>query len=79
MINCTLVDTANGARIKTYRASPKLIASNIIFENLFMKNVKRPIIIDQDYNSKNKIEVIYIIKFNFKNIASCFDLKVNKT
>lgn len=55
--NCTLIGTSNGARIKTYRASPQLKASSIVFEDLILHNVTNPIIIDQDYNSQNKIEV----------------------
>ena len=52
--NCTLTGTTNGARIKSYRASPKLQASTIVFEDIIMNNVQNPIIIDQNYNSKNK-------------------------
>ncbi|XP_072997665.1 exopolygalacturonase-like isoform X1 [Typha latifolia] len=47
--NCTLSDTTNGLRIKTWPASPPSEASNITFEDIILKNVSRPIIIDQDY------------------------------
>nr|GMD72924.1 exopolygalacturonase clone GBGE184-like [Ipomoea batatas] len=77
--NCTLTGTTNGARIKTYRASPKLQVSSIIFENLILKNVKRPIIIDQDYNSKNKIQPsnVKIRDVHFKNIRGTISSSKN--
>ncbi|KAG2238177.1 hypothetical protein Bca52824_092593 [Brassica carinata] len=43
----------NGVRIKTYQGGSG-IASNIIFQNIQMENVKNPIIIDQDYCDKSK-------------------------
>ena len=52
--NCTLSDTTNGARIKTWHQSPELQASNIVYENIVMNNVRNPIFIDQNYGSKNK-------------------------
>ncbi|XP_058096174.1 exopolygalacturonase-like [Magnolia sinica] len=47
--NCTLSGTMNGVRIKTWPESPGLKASDIIFEDIIMENVSRPIIIDQNY------------------------------
>ncbi|CAK9135068.1 unnamed protein product [Ilex paraguariensis] len=49
--NCTINGTTNGARIKSYHKSPKLLATGIIFEDIIMENVKNPIIIDQNYGS----------------------------
>ncbi|KAL0740011.1 hypothetical protein Bca4012_081524 [Brassica carinata] len=43
----------NGVRIKTYQGGSGT-ASNIIFQNIQMENVKNPIIIDQDYCDKSK-------------------------
>ncbi|XP_017251944.1 exopolygalacturonase-like [Daucus carota subsp. sativus] len=51
--NCTLTNTTNGARIKSYRQSPSLSASGIIFDDLVMNGVHNPIIIDQNYDSMN--------------------------
>ena len=56
IINCTLTKTTNGARIKSYHASPKLKATKIIFQDIVMNEVKNPIIIDQHYDSKTKPE-----------------------
>ncbi|KAL0861926.1 hypothetical protein Bca101_041044 [Brassica carinata] len=48
-----LSGTDNGVRIKTYQGGSGT-ASNIIFQNIQMNNVKNPIIIDQDYCDKSK-------------------------
>ncbi|KAK9145969.1 hypothetical protein Sjap_005872 [Stephania japonica] len=46
----TLTGTMNGVRIKTWENSPvATAASNMTFENIKMKNVGNPIIIDQTY------------------------------
>lgn len=48
--NCTLSDTSNGVRIKTWPNSPSPgTASDIHFENIIMNNVGNPILIDQEY------------------------------
>ncbi|KAF3580489.1 hypothetical protein DY000_02028493 [Brassica cretica] len=48
-----LSGTDNGVRIKTYQGGSGT-ASDIIFQNIQMENVKNPIIIDQDYCDKSK-------------------------
>ncbi|KAL0769772.1 hypothetical protein Bca101_034922 [Brassica carinata] len=48
-----LSGTDNGLRIKTYQGGSGT-ASDIIFQNIQMDNVKNPIIIDQDYCDKSK-------------------------
>lgn len=67
--NCTLVNTTNGARIKTYGGSPPSQASNIVFQDLIMDNVKNPIIIDQKYGSRaaspSKVKISNV---HFRNI-----------
>lgn len=66
----TLIGTTNGARIKTYHQSPKMEATNIVFENLVMKGVKNPIIIDQHYDSKTKRQQssVRLSDIHFRNI-----------
>lgn len=49
--NCTLIATQNGARIKTWAPSESGSATSINFEDIFMDNVRNPIIIDQHYCS----------------------------
>ncbi|KAL3531499.1 hypothetical protein ACH5RR_010821 [Cinchona calisaya] len=69
--NCTLTGTTNGARIKTYHASPSLVASGIVYEDIVMNDVKNPIIIDQHYNSKKKGQPskVQISDVHFRNIS----------
>lgn len=66
----TLIGTTNGARIKTYHDSPKMEATNIIFDNLVMKGVSNPILIDQHYDSKNKRQQsnVRLSDIHFRNI-----------
>ncbi|XP_062109894.1 exopolygalacturonase-like [Humulus lupulus] len=49
--NCNLTgtDNDNGVRIKTWAPSPPSIVYNVTFENISMKDVDNPIIIDQQY------------------------------
>lgn len=56
--NCTLLNTTNGLRIKTYAASQPSQALNITFKDITMDSVKNPIIIDQKYGSRES-EVIH--------------------
>ncbi|KAJ4844965.1 hypothetical protein Tsubulata_011696 [Turnera subulata] len=51
--NCTLKDTDNGLRIKTFANSPPSMASDFTFRDIIMENVKHPIIIDQFYGSNS--------------------------
>ncbi|CAL5395723.1 unnamed protein product [Camellia sinensis] len=51
--NCSLTDTTNGIRIKTWPGSDPSKASGMLFTNIVMKNVKNPIIIDQGYGGKS--------------------------
>lgn len=55
--NCTIKNTTNGVRIKTWSASPPGVASRITFQDIILDAVKNPIIIDQTYGSKKKKEV----------------------
>ncbi|KAK1311325.1 hypothetical protein QJS10_CPA08g01169 [Acorus calamus] len=47
--NCTLMGTMNGVRIKTWQDSNILKARDFTFEDIVMKDVYNPIIIDQRY------------------------------
>ncbi|KAG1326801.1 exopolygalacturonase [Cocos nucifera] len=73
--DCSLTDTDNGLRIKTWANSPtSSVCANMTFENIVMNNVANPIIIDQTYcpyancgtsaSSKVKISDIH-----FRNIT----------
>lgn len=64
--NCTLTNTENGVRIKTWPASPSGVASNVNFEDIIMNNVSNPpILIDQEYCLCNNclakvLEIFYL-------------------
>jgi galacturan 1,4-alpha-galacturonidase len=50
VIGCTLIDTTNGVRIKTWPSNPTSgSATDMHFEDIIMNNVANPIIIDQVY------------------------------
>ncbi|XP_022953910.1 exopolygalacturonase-like [Cucurbita moschata] len=52
--NCTIFNATNGARIKTWADTISGSAVGIIFDNIVMRKVKNPIIIDQTYGTKKK-------------------------
>ncbi|XP_030454939.1 exopolygalacturonase-like [Syzygium oleosum] len=68
--NATLTNTTNGVRIKTYPGARQLHASDIIFEDIVLNNVKNPIIIDQNYGSHKVIKPssVKVSDVHFKNI-----------
>ncbi|GAB4828077.1 hypothetical protein Ancab_034992 [Ancistrocladus abbreviatus] len=54
MVNrATISGTQNGVRIKTWQGGSG-VAQNIIFQNIVMRDVSNPIIIDQNYCDQNK-------------------------
>lgn len=75
--NCTIRDTTNGIRIKTFPYKPEIVpikASGLLFEDILMENVRNPIIIDQEYcgrghscvNAPSKIELSDIHFYNIR-------------
>ncbi|KAJ0052557.1 hypothetical protein Pint_01891 [Pistacia integerrima] len=71
--NCTLTNTMNGVRVKTWPASPSGVASNMHFEDIIMNNVSNPILIDQEYCPYGQCQTkvpsrIRISDVSFKNI-----------
>lgn len=49
VIGCNFTNTMNGVRIKTWAKPYKNTVSRVRFDNLEVKNVSNPIIIDQEY------------------------------
>ncbi|CAH2044828.1 unnamed protein product [Thlaspi arvense] len=74
VLNCTLQHTDNGVRIKTWPSSKcATTASGIHFENIIIKNVSNPVLIDQEYCpwnqcNKQKPSSIKLVDISFKNI-----------
>ncbi|CAI8589564.1 unnamed protein product [Vicia faba] len=72
--NCTLTETENGVRIKTWPDTPgKITVTDMHFEDIIMNNVMNPVIIDQEYCpwnqcSKKNPSKIKLSKVTFKNI-----------
>ncbi|XP_050229436.1 polygalacturonase-like [Mercurialis annua] len=71
--NCTLSNTDNGLRIKSWPALHNGLASNLRFEDIIMSNVSNPILIDQMYCpwnrcDKNGQSKVKISDVSFKNI-----------
>ncbi|KAL3646070.1 hypothetical protein CASFOL_011250 [Castilleja foliolosa] len=52
--NCTLADTTNGIRIKTFASPISITAQDLTFQHVTMKNVENPIIINQHYCPEQK-------------------------
>ncbi|ONK63350.1 uncharacterized protein A4U43_C07F14140 [Asparagus officinalis] len=71
--NCTISNTQNGIRIKTWPGSQPGRASNFKFEDIIVNNVSRPIIIDQEYCPKktcsNKPSLFKVNNVTFNRIS----------
>ncbi|WVY98684.1 hypothetical protein V8G54_030835 [Vigna mungo] len=50
--NCTFVNTTNGARIKTWIGTVAAEVKNVTYEDIIMKDVQNPVVIDQNYGSR---------------------------
>ncbi|KAF3569162.1 hypothetical protein DY000_02018786 [Brassica cretica] len=64
--NCTLSNTTNGVRIKTYQNGLGY-ARKISFEDIRMVDSKNPIIIEQNYINRGKIEEVSFENSNYQN------------
>ncbi|KAF3583691.1 hypothetical protein F2Q69_00032186 [Brassica cretica] len=73
----TLIGTTNGVRIKTWQGGHG-VAKNIIFQDIIMKNVTNPIIINQDYcdrvescpQQKSAVQVSNVLYKNIQGTSS---------
>ncbi|TYI63662.1 hypothetical protein E1A91_D09G032300v1 [Gossypium mustelinum] len=77
--NCTITNTSNGARIKTWPSESPGIVSDIHFEVIIVNNVSSPILIDQKYCPWSKCKIneeskVKLRNISFKNIRGTFAL-----
>ncbi|XP_022749043.1 exopolygalacturonase clone GBGE184-like [Durio zibethinus] len=73
--NCSLTDTENGVRIKTYKTASPSKASGMVFRDLIMTRVRNPIFIDQEYGNKrssqpSKVSISDIHYINIKGTTT---------
>ncbi|EEF45581.1 Exopolygalacturonase clone GBGE184 precursor, putative [Ricinus communis] len=74
--NCTLKNTDNGIRIKTWGGSPPSVATSLTFQDIIMDNVRHPIIIDQSYGSKSAPSRVKISNVKYMNIRGTTNSEV---
>ncbi|XVF28281.1 hypothetical protein REPUB_Repub15cG0016300 [Reevesia pubescens] len=76
--NCSLTETDNGVRIKTYKTPSPSKANGIVFRDITMTRVKNPIIIDQEYGKKtsNRPSKVSIADIQYINIKGTSVSKV---
>jgi galacturan 1,4-alpha-galacturonidase len=67
--NCTLTNTMNGVRVKTWPASPTGVASELHFEDITMNNVSTPILIDQEYCPYSKCDSKVPSRVKISNVS----------
>ncbi|RCV22402.1 hypothetical protein SEVIR_4G227500v4 [Setaria viridis] len=76
VVNCTIAGTSNGVRIKTWRGGSRPTSvSGLVFEDIVMRKVRNPIIIDQEYcpyascrESEQRPSAVRISDVKFRNI-----------
>lgn len=80
--NCTMTNTMNGVRVKTWPGSPSDgTASNLHFRDIVMNNVGTPILVDQEYCPYDKCNKgvpskVKISDVSFENIRGTSSSKL---
>ncbi|KAM7461461.1 hypothetical protein LguiA_029582 [Lonicera macranthoides] len=84
LINSDFIGSDNGLRIKSWARPSTGFLKKILFQNIVMKNVENPIIIDQNYcpnklNCGGKTSGVKISDVTYKNIVGTSATKVAVT
>ncbi|KAM7461394.1 hypothetical protein LguiA_029515 [Lonicera macranthoides] len=84
LINSDFIGSDNGLRIKSWARPSTGFVKKILFQNIVMKNVENPIIIDQNYcpnklNCPGKTSGVKISDVTYKNIVGTSATKVAVT
>ncbi|KAM7465450.1 hypothetical protein LguiB_013012 [Lonicera macranthoides] len=84
LINLVFTGLDNGLRIKSWARPSIGFVKKILFQNIVMKNVENPIIIDQNYypnklNCHGKTSGVKISDVTYKNIVGTLAIKVAVT
>ncbi|XP_071921290.1 polygalacturonase isoform X2 [Coffea arabica] len=71
--NCTLINTLTGVRVKSWPSATTGAATDVHFDDITMRNVTSPIVIDQEYCPNNQCTLgapsrVKISKVSFNNI-----------
>ncbi|KAL3520668.1 hypothetical protein ACH5RR_018817 [Cinchona calisaya] len=72
--DCTISNTLNGVRVKSWPAAAAGDVSDMHFEGIIMQNVSNPVLIDQEYCPNNQCKLdspskVKISNVSFKNIT----------
>ncbi|XP_028803081.1 polygalacturonase-like [Neltuma alba] len=68
--NCTVSNTMNGVRIKTWPGTPgDITITDMHFQDIIMNNVQNPILIDQEYCPSNQCDKSTPSKIKISNVS----------
>ncbi|CAI9108342.1 OLC1v1007912C1 [Oldenlandia corymbosa var. corymbosa] len=73
--HCTIQNTQNGVRIKTWAKPSSAYVKKVIFQNVTMVNAGNPIIIDQNYRSNGQTSGVQISGVTFQHIRGTSSTK----
>lgn len=76
--NALIKDSDNGLRIKTWQGGIGSV-TGVTFQNIYVQNVRNPIIIDQFYcfskGCKNESEAVYVSDIAYRKVRGTYDVR----